>query len=211
MIPTRTLGTSGPTVSAIGLGAMGMSHMYGASDRSESIATVHAALDAGINLIDTGDFYGSGHNELLIHEALAGRNRDDVLISVKFGALARPGGRVGRVRRPSGRREELAGADARAARHGSRRHLPSGTARSERSDRGDGRRDRRDGAGRLRALHRALGSVGRDDSPRAGRAPDLRSADRVLADLARDRGRRSFRRAASWASASPPTASSRAA
>src|SRR5690606_11710781 len=74
------------------LGAMGMSGMYGPSDRAESIATIHAALDAGINLVDTGDFYGSGHNELLIREALQGRRREDVVLSVKFGALRDPAG-----------------------------------------------------------------------------------------------------------------------
>ena len=83
----RQLGSTGPKVSAIGLGCMGMSDVYGPSDRSESIATLHAALDAGITLLDTGDFYGMGHNELLIREALAGRHRDGVEISVKFGAL----------------------------------------------------------------------------------------------------------------------------
>ena len=66
------LGTTGPRVSALGLGCMGMSGMYGPSDRSESIATIHTALDAGITLLDTGDFYGSGHNEALIGEALKG-------------------------------------------------------------------------------------------------------------------------------------------
>jgi aryl-alcohol dehydrogenase-like predicted oxidoreductase len=71
---------------------MGMSGMYGAADRDESIATIHAALDAGVTLLDTGDFYGMGHNELLIGDAVAGRRRDEVLISVKFGAQRGPDG-----------------------------------------------------------------------------------------------------------------------
>lgn len=86
----RKLGNSGPTVSAIGLGCMGMSDFYGPADRGESIATIHAAMDAGITLLDTGDFYGMGHNEMLIGEALAGRRRDNYLLSVKFGALRDP-------------------------------------------------------------------------------------------------------------------------
>ena len=88
---TRTLGTTGPTVSALGLGAMGMSNgVYGPNDRAESIATVHAALEAGVTLIDTGDHYASGHNELLLAEALRGRDRESYLLSVKFGALLGP-------------------------------------------------------------------------------------------------------------------------
>lgn len=67
---TRPLGTTGPQVSALGLGCMGMSALYGEADRAESIATLHAALEAGVTLLDTGDFYGMGHNELLIGEAL---------------------------------------------------------------------------------------------------------------------------------------------
>lgn len=90
-LQTKNLGTLGKTP-AIALGCMGMSALYGPADRGESIATIHAALDAGITLLDTGDFYAMGHNELLIEEALRGRSRDDVQLSVKFGALRGPDG-----------------------------------------------------------------------------------------------------------------------
>jgi aryl-alcohol dehydrogenase-like predicted oxidoreductase len=83
----RRLGATGPMVSALGLGCMGMSDFYGPADRTESLATLHAAMDAGVTLLDTGDFYGMGHNEMLIGEALRGRDRDRVVVSVKFGAL----------------------------------------------------------------------------------------------------------------------------
>ena len=98
----KKLGKLGPTVSAVGLGCMGMSGMYGPSDRAESLATIHAALDAGINLLDTGDFYGMGHNEMLIGEALRGVKRDSVVLSVKFGALRGPDqGWIGYDARPA--------------------------------------------------------------------------------------------------------------
>src|SRR5436853_6618055 len=89
MMITRQLGSGGPLVSALGLGCMGMSDYYGPADRTESIATIHAALDAGIHLLDTGDFYGMGHNEMLIGRAIRGR-RDQALLSVKFGAMRAP-------------------------------------------------------------------------------------------------------------------------
>jgi aryl-alcohol dehydrogenase-like predicted oxidoreductase len=95
-MPTRRLGTTGPQVSALGLGCMGMSALYGEADRTESIATIHAALDAGVTLLDTGDFYGMGHNELLIGEALRSAGsaaREKALVSVKFGALRGPDNR----------------------------------------------------------------------------------------------------------------------
>ena len=90
MMITRTLGKNGPAVGALGLGCMGMSDAYGPADRDESIATIHAALDAGMTLIDTGDYYGMGHNEMLIGEALKGGKRDRAVISVKYGALRGP-------------------------------------------------------------------------------------------------------------------------
>jgi pyridoxine 4-dehydrogenase len=91
MLPTRHLGQNGPSVSALGLGCMGMSDFYGPADEGQSIATIHAALEAGVTLFDTGDFYGSGHNEMLLGRALAGR-RDRAFIQVKFGALRDPAG-----------------------------------------------------------------------------------------------------------------------
>ncbi len=90
---TTKLGRAGPTVSILGLGCMGMSPgIYGPSDEAESIATIRAAIDAGITLIDSGDFYGVGHNEMLIRRALEGVPRERYVLSVKFGALRDPGG-----------------------------------------------------------------------------------------------------------------------
>ena len=93
MIETTTLGRGGPVVSRVGLGLMGMSGIYGQADDQESIATIHAAVDAGITLLDTGDFYGMGHNELLLRDALRrGIPRDRVFIQVKFGGQRDPSG-----------------------------------------------------------------------------------------------------------------------
>ena len=86
------LGRGGPRVSRAGLGLMGMSGIYGPADEGESIATIRAALDAGITLLDTGDFYGMGHSELLLARALRGVDRDSVFIQVKFGGQRDPGG-----------------------------------------------------------------------------------------------------------------------
>src|SRR6201985_1265994 len=103
------LGEHGPDVSRGGLGGMGMSGMYGTADRDESIATIHAALDAGINLLDTGDFYGMGHDEMLIGDARASARRDDVVISVKFGAQRGPDGSwLGYDARPAAMKTALA-------------------------------------------------------------------------------------------------------
>ena len=100
-IQPRQLGSKGLTVFPLALGCMGMSGMYGAADENESIATIQAALDRGMTLLDTGDFYGSGHNEMLIGRAIKDR-RDKALISVKFGALRTPnGGWIGIDSRPA--------------------------------------------------------------------------------------------------------------
>ena len=90
-LPLRTLGRNGPLVSALGLGCMGMSEFYGHADRQASLATIAAALEAGVTLFDTGDFYGMGHNELLLAEGLRGQ-RDRAFLQVKFGAQRSPDG-----------------------------------------------------------------------------------------------------------------------
>jgi aryl-alcohol dehydrogenase-like predicted oxidoreductase len=92
-ITLRQLGTAGPEVFPIGLGCMALSGVYGSADEAESLATIAAALDHGITLLDTGDFYGAGHNEMLIGRALRGR-RDAALLSVKFGVLLAPDGQL---------------------------------------------------------------------------------------------------------------------
>jgi aryl-alcohol dehydrogenase-like predicted oxidoreductase len=99
----RSLGTTGLTVSALGLGCMGMSDFYGPADEAESIATIQSALDAGVTLLDTGDYYAAGHNELLIREALRGRDREQAVISVKFGLMRGPDGQIvgNDLRRPA--------------------------------------------------------------------------------------------------------------
>jgi aryl-alcohol dehydrogenase-like predicted oxidoreductase len=87
----RKLGSGGLSVSAMGLGCMGMSEFYGASDEAESVATIHRALDLGINFLDTADMYGTGHNEQLVGRAIKGR-RDDVVLATKFGNVRGPNG-----------------------------------------------------------------------------------------------------------------------
>jgi aryl-alcohol dehydrogenase-like predicted oxidoreductase len=106
---TRALGAVGPRVSALGLGCMGMSDFYGPADDAESIATIGAALDAGLTLLDTGDYYGMGHNELLLREALRGHAREQVVLSVKFGLMRAPDGSVvGNDLRPEAAKNFLA-------------------------------------------------------------------------------------------------------
>ena len=86
---------------------MGMSDLYGPADEAESIATIHAALDAGVTLLDTGDFYGMGHNELLLREALRGRNRDEAVDQRQVRRAARTRRQLDRLRHPPGRDQEL--------------------------------------------------------------------------------------------------------
>ena len=131
----RKLGAVGPAVFPLALGCMGMSGMYGPTDERESLATIHAALDAGITLLDTGDYYGAGHNELLISRALRDR-RGAALLSVKFGALRAPDGSwLGIDTRPAAIKNFLAYSSCGSAsttstsigRDGSIRRFPSKT------------------------------------------------------------------------------------
>jgi aryl-alcohol dehydrogenase-like predicted oxidoreductase len=174
----RKLGVAGPEVSAIALGCMGMSGMYGHADRAESIATIHAALDAGVDLLDTGDFYGMGHNEMLIAEALRGVPREEYRLSVKFGAQRGPdGGWLGYDARPAAVRTALAYSLTR---------LGTDHVDVYRPARLDPEVPIEETVGAIAELVEQ-GYV-RDDSPRRGSAFDLRRAARVLADLTRDRG-----------------------
>jgi aryl-alcohol dehydrogenase-like predicted oxidoreductase len=109
MLQTTTLGRGGPVVSRAGLGLMGMSGIYGRADDRESLATIHAAVDAGITLLDTGDFYGMGHNELLLRDALRDIPRESVFIQVKFGGQRDPsGGFIGHDASPNAVKNSLA-------------------------------------------------------------------------------------------------------
>ncbi len=100
----RTLGSTGPTVSALGLGCMGMSEFYGPTDEDEAVRTIHRALDLGVTFLDTADMYGRGHNERLVGRAIAGR-RDEVTLATKFGIVRGEGGQRGVNGRPEYVRE----------------------------------------------------------------------------------------------------------
>ena len=205
---TRTLGSTGPTVSALGLGCMGMSDLYGPADDAESVATLRAALDAGVTLLDTGDFYGAGHNELLIREALPGRNRDEVAISVKFGALRGPEGSwLGVDGRPAAVKSSLAY---------TLRRLGTDHVDVYRLARLDPAVPVEETVGAIAELvqagyvrHIGLSEVGADTLRRAHAVhPDRGPADRVLPGLPWHRGGDPARPPVSWASASRRTACS---
>ncbi len=103
------LGSGGPMVSRIGAGLMSMSGIYGPAQDAESVRTIHAAIDGGVTMLDTGDFYGQGHNELLLREALASKDRGKVFIAVKFGVQRDPSGKmVGRDMSPNAVKSSLA-------------------------------------------------------------------------------------------------------
>ena len=182
------LGSGGPQVSRVGLGLMGMSGIYGPADEAESIATIHAALDAGITLLDTGDFYGMGHNEMLLREALREPTRSGVFIQVKFGAQRDPRGAfIGYDASPARSRTSLAYTLQRLGTDHVDLYQPA---------RLDPRVPIEDTVGAIAEMIEAgfvrhLGPVRggrRHDPARPRRAPDQRAADRVLADEPGHRG-----------------------
>ena len=182
------MGKTGPRVSALGLGAWACPTFTDPPTASESIATIHAALDAGMTLIDTGDFYGMGHNEMLIGEALAGGKRDKAVISVKFGAQRDPAaGWIGFDARPAAVKTFAAY---------TLRRLGTDHIDIYRPARLDPNVPIEDTVGAIADLvkaglcppYRPVRGRRRHHPPRRGGASDRRPADRIFADLARHRG-----------------------
>ena len=208
-VGTRTLGRDGLVVSALGLGCMGMSQAYGAADRDESIATIHRALDLGVTFLDTSDVYGSGHNEELVGEAIAGR-RDEVQLATKFSLSPRPRTAM----RIDGRPENV-----RACAEASLRRLGVDVIDLYYQHRVDPTVPIEDTVGAMAELvaagqgppPRAVGGQRRLDPPRGRRPPDRRAAERVVAVDARPGGARCSAWPASTASASCRSARSAAA
>ena len=197
----RALGKSGLQVSAVGLGLMSMSGVYGKPDDSESIAVIHRALDLGANFLDSSDMYGWGQGEELLGRALKGK-RDKAFVTTKFGQVKNPSGGGNLV---NGRPEYVKEAcDASLKRLGvdvidlyyQHRVDPS---RADRGDRGRDEAARRAGEG---ARDRALRGGRAHRAPRARGASARRAAERVLAALSRSTRRPCCRRCASSASAS---------
>src|ERR1700746_2949668 len=143
-LPSRMLGASGIAVSAIGLGCMSLSGVYGASSDDDGVALIGDALDRGITLLDTSDAYGAGHNETIVGKAIRGR-RGEVVLATKFGNVGGRGGQIPGGR--SGIRHRLGGGEPQAARGRGDRPLLPAPHRSRRADRRYGRRDGAAGAG----------------------------------------------------------------
>ncbi len=186
----RTLGPDGPEVSAIGLGCMGMSAFYGATDEQEALRTIHRALELGCNFLDTSDMYGPHTNERLVGRAIEGR-REEVFLATKFGIKLEPGDRRAARRSIDGSPEYVREAcEARCSAWAWSTSTSTTSTASTRTRRSR-RRWARWPSWWRRARCATSGSrrpSARDDPPRARRAPDHGGADRVLAVDARRRG-----------------------
>ena len=207
-LPKRKLGSSGIEVSAIGLGCMSLSGIYGKTGDDEGIALIHEALDNGVTFLDSSDAYGAGHNEELVGKALKGR-RSGVVLATKFGNL---GGRDGKF--ADGRPEfviEFLREKPQAARRRRDRSLLPAPHRSERADRGHRRRHGQARAAGQSARARHQRSEPRHHPPRACDASARRRAERAVADLPRRRRRDAWRPRASSISLSSPIRRSAAA
>ncbi len=200
-------GTAAPV--EIALGCMGMSGAYGKTDDAQSTAVIHAAIERGVTLLDTGDFYGSGHNELLIGKAIAGR-RDQVQLSVKFGVLRGPDNSVGGIdARPAALKNFLAYSLVRLGTDYVDVYRPARLDPAVPIEDTD-RCDRRPGESRLRAIDRAVRGRPRDDQARGEGASDRRSRRSSTRSRAAIRRTRSSRCSRSSASARRCTACCRA-
>ena len=157
-------------MSAEGLGCMGMTWAYGAGDEQSGTATIHRALELGVTFLDTAEVYGPYTNEELVGRAIAGR-RDEFEIATKFGFVIDPDNPPSGAGSTAARRTCAARCEGSLERLGHRLHRPllPAPGRSQRADRGDGRRDGRAGAGRQGPLHRTVGGVAGDDPPRRTR------------------------------------------
>ena len=186
---TTRLGRNGPEIAAAGLGCMGMAGGYGLADDAESIATIHAALDFGITLLDAADFYGAGHTELVLREALKGGRRERAFIAIKYGAMRDPDGKgLGEDARPSATKNFLAYTLKRLGTDYIDLYQPSRVDPEVPIEDTVGAIADMVKAGHVRHIGLSEASAN-DHPPGAGGASDCRAADRVLAVHPRDRER----------------------
>ena len=198
------------TVSALGLGCMGMSEFYGTPDEQSGIDTIHRALDLGVTFLDTADMYGPFTNEQLVGRAIADR-RDEVQLATKFGNERNPDGSWVGINGSPDYVRRACDASLAAARRRPHRPLLPAPRRQDRPDRGDRRRHAGARRGRQGAPPRAVRGVRRHDPPGPRDAPDHRAADRSTPSSPATSRTRSSRRCASSASAWSPTPRSAAA